>query len=93
MDNPNTVRLQRKRNELPPDQLFVERKRKHDQSIEETRGYYIRQKRDTDTPPNQVNSEGQNVGSSENDSSAANALEARRVFHLKHSSQIGRAHV
>ena len=88
MDNPNTVRLQRKRNELPPDQLFVERKRKHDQSIEETRGYYIRQKRDTDTPSNQVNSEGQNVGSSENDSSAASALEARRVFHLKHSSPL-----
>jgi hypothetical protein len=83
MDGPNTVRLQRRRNELPPDQLYVERKRKHDQSIEESRGYYIRQKRDTETPSTQLDSEVQNVASTENDSSAASALEARRVFHLK----------
>jgi hypothetical protein len=88
MDGPNTVRLQRRRNELPPDQLFVERKRKHDQSIEESRGYYIRQKRDAETPSNQVNSEVQTAESTENDSSAASALEARRVFHLKHSSPL-----
>jgi hypothetical protein len=85
MDGPNTVRLQRRRNELPPDQLYVERKRKHDQSIEESRGYYIRQKRDTETPSNQVNSGVQSVEGTENESSAASALEARRVFHLKHS--------
>lgn len=89
MDGPNTVRLQRRRNELPPDQLYVERKRKHDQQIEETRGYYIRQKRDTDTTPsNQVNSGLQNDGSIEDASSAASALEARRVFHLKHASPL-----
>lgn len=89
MDGPNTVRLQRKRNELPPDQLYVERKRKHDQQIEETRGYYIRQKRETDTPPStQVNSELQNNENAENGPSAPSALEARRVFHLKHSSPL-----
>ena len=88
MDGPNTVRLQRRRNELPPDQLFVERKRKHDQSIEETRGYYIRQKRDTELPSTQVNSGVQNDGSAESSSSAASALEARRVFHLKHASPL-----
>lgn len=88
MDGPNTVRLQRRRDELPPDQLFVERKRKHDQSIEETRGYYIRQKRDTELPSTQVNSAVQNDGSPENSSSAASALEARRVFHLKHASPL-----
>lgn len=89
MEGPNTVRLQRKRNELPPDQLYVERKRKHDQSVEESRGFYIRQKRETDLHSTQVDSGSQNVEGTENGfsaQSAASALEARRVFHLQHAS-------
>ena len=86
MDGPNTVRLQRKRNELPPDQLYVERKRKHDQSVEESRGFYIRQRRDTDVPSTQVEPQVQDVESTKNGSSAqsaASALESRREYHLK----------
>lgn len=88
MDNPNTVRLQRKRNELPPDQLFVERKRKNEVSVDEARGYYIRQKREADTSVAQVNSGVQNEEHSNNAStqSAASALAARREFHLRHAS-------
>jgi hypothetical protein len=86
MDGPNTVRLQRRRNELPPDQLFVERKRKNEQSVDEARNYYIRQKRDNDT--SHVDSElqyAENTGNGSSAQSAASALEARRVFHLKHT--------
>jgi hypothetical protein len=87
MDGPNTVRLQRRRNELPPDQLFVERKRKNEQSADEARNYYIRQKRDNDT--SHLNSAAQYAENTENNSSAQTAaLEARRVFHLKHTPNL-----
>ena len=91
MDGPNTVRLQRRRNELPPDQLFVERKRKNEQSVDEARNYYIRQKRDNDNDTSQVSSEVHRAGNTGNGSSAQNAasaLEARRVFHLKQPSPL-----
>ena len=90
MDGPNTVRLQRRRNELPPDQLYVERKRKHDQQTEETRGYYIRQKRETDASVAQVNSGVQNgeplSNASTQSAASASARAARREFHLRHAS-------
>lgn len=84
MDGPNTVRLQRRRNELPPDQLFVERKRKALGQLDDegTRGYYIRQKRDISS---QVPIQGQ-PGGTNGDSASASTTEARRVFHLKHAS-------
>jgi hypothetical protein len=95
MDGPNTVRLQRRRNELPPDQLFVERrlaeKRKEHPSEDGTRGYYVRQKRDTDNsdlPSSQADLSGNNTESPRNVGSSLSALEARRIFHLKHASPL-----
>ena len=92
MSGPVTVRLQRRRNELPPDQLFVERKRKNSLSVEEARGFYVRQKLDNDASLNQVSSDSQDVGSAENASpssqAAASALEARRTFRLKIPSRL-----
>lgn len=78
MDGPNTVRLQRRRNELPPDQLYVERrgKRKHDGCVDEgARGYYVRQKRDSDAlEPAASNDE--------------RTQEQRRIFHLQQPSAL-----
>jgi hypothetical protein len=95
MDGPSTVRLQRRRNELPPDQLFVERrlaeKRKEHPSEDGTRGYYVRQKRDTDNsdlPSSQADLSGNNAESLRNVGSSLSALEARRIFHLKHASPL-----
>jgi hypothetical protein len=98
MDGPNTVRLQRRRNELPPDQLFVERrvaeKRKEHPSEDGTRGYYVRQKRETDIsdlPSSQANLSDNNTESKRNVARrqpSLAALEARRIFHLKHASPL-----
>lgn len=82
MDGPNTVRLQRRRDELPPDQLFVERKggkRKFHGSVDEGRqGYYVRQRREADS----------DVGShdAQFDTPSQTTLDARRTFHLKQPS-------
>jgi hypothetical protein len=97
MDGPNTVRLQRRRNELPPDQLFVERRlaekrKEHPHASEDgTRGYYVRQKRETDNsdlPSSQADLSGNNSESTKNVGSSLSALEARRIFHLKHASPL-----
>lgn len=95
MDGPNTVRLQRRRNELPPDQLYVERrpggKRKHDPSTNDAApGYYVRQRRDISGRSSRPSSSAGNNTSSTGDVAstqpAASILEQRRIFHLKHSS-------
>jgi hypothetical protein len=88
MDGPSTVRLQRRRGELPPDRLFVERrggKRKEHPSVEDaTRAYYVRQKRNTSIsapPSNQTESAVNSTGLP-----TASSIEARRTFHLKQPS-------
>lgn len=85
MDGPNTVRLQRRRSELPPDRLFVERRggkrKEHPSVVDATRAYYIRQKRNTSIsgpPSTQAESA---VNST--DLPTASSIEARRTFHLK----------
>lgn len=91
MEGPSTVRLQRRRGELPPDQLFVERrggKRKEHPSVEDAaRGYYVRQKRETSIsgPPS---NQGESALNNARDdlSSAVSSIEARRTFHLKQPS-------
>ena len=88
MEGPSTVRLQRRRGELPPDQLFVERrggKRKEHPSVEDARGgFYVRQKRDTSFSGLPSNQPEQAVNST--DLPTASTLEARRTFHLKQPS-------
>jgi hypothetical protein len=84
MDGPTTVRLQRRRGELPPDQLVVERrggKRKvHPSVVDATRAHYIRQKRETSFS-GQVD-----LSVNSADLPTASTIEARRTFHLKQPS-------
>ncbi|KAL1588926.1 hypothetical protein WHR41_02369 [Cladosporium halotolerans] len=76
MEGPGIVRLQRRRDELPPDQLYVERKRKHRGSFDEgSRGYYIRQKRQDDKPEAAFDKAEQTAQPVQ--------TEERRTFHLR----------
>ena len=93
MEGPSTVRLQRRRGELPPDQLIVERrggKRKEHPSIEDAaRGHYVRQKRETSIsgiPSDHLESAGNSAGNNFSTASATSFVEARRTFHLKQPS-------
>lgn len=87
MEGPTTVRLQRRRHELPPDKLFVERKggkRKFHESVDEG-ALYIRQNRGKDTSAGQA--EFANApDKTQNEPPTRPTLETRRTFHLKQPS-------
>jgi hypothetical protein len=98
MDGPTTVRLQRRRNELPPDQLFVERRGPEKRKLTgdgPPRGHYVRQKRGTDhsdissaqsdSRASKLESTESSLPSTEAD---ASVLETRRIFHLRRSSPV-----
>ncbi|KAK6439833.1 hypothetical protein LTR95_003951 [Oleoguttula sp. CCFEE 5521] len=90
MNGPGVVRLQRRRDELPPDALFVERRSKRKLEAQEDdesthRLKYIRKQDSID-----ICESGSNAGTGQSRRSSFPALSgtSRRVFHLKQSNGV-----
>lgn len=85
MDGPNHLRMKRRRDELPPDQLFVERSAKRTQSVSlnPTQGYYVRQKEATEDvkPPTKSTGHDGHIDLS------TQSAKQRREYHLARAAQ------
>ncbi|KAM0716529.1 hypothetical protein Q7P37_007974 [Cladosporium fusiforme] len=89
MEGPQKFQLKRKTDELPPDQLFVERSAKRTQSgsIDEgTRGYYIRQRQEDEHVKSSTEPKAKD-GQGDAPFQSALTQQQRREYHLARAAQ------